>query len=158
MSNPAASRTILIEGWVPDSDLSLNGRRRLNPLAIWRLQEVAKTRAALAIRSIGLPLAPLHRAAVVCTFVYPQHRRRDPDNLAGLAKPLLDACRAEGLIEDDDCEHIELTVRAIVETGCTATYIHIEPLTESNPAAESHGKEENQRGRASHVVRAHHAS
>ena len=66
------------------------------------------------------------RVRVDVTFVYPTRRRRDPDGLAGLVKPLLDVLVARGLLRDDDSEHVELAVRAVTERGVTATRIRLE--------------------------------
>lgn len=68
------------------------------------------------------------RVSCAVTFVYPIHRRRDPDGLAGLAKPLLDALVRCLVLTDDDSEHVVLAVSAIVEPKTTETRIEITEL------------------------------
>lgn len=124
---------VTIPDWVPDSRLSINGRRRnMHWRQTYDLQSAAKQRMVIAIwqapthpggRSLVAAIDPAHVA--VC-FVYPTKRRRDPDNLAAMAKPLLDALVSEGLLVDDDCEHITLSIAARVEKGVTATRITVE--------------------------------
>lgn len=116
---------LTIPDWVPDSRLSLNGRRRGNWLQTRQLQMDAKTVVHLALNSMTPWPATVDPANVAVTFVYPNHRRRDPDGLAGLAKPILDVLVDRGLLVDDDCEHISLTVAAEVEKGASATRITV---------------------------------
>lgn len=49
---------------------------------------------------------PFLRALLTLTFVFPQLRRRDADNLQTRFKPGLDAVVDAGLILDDDVEHL----------------------------------------------------
>jgi Holliday junction resolvase RusA-like endonuclease len=124
---------IVVPGWVPDSRLSLNGRRRsMHWRQVYDLQNQAKERAIVAIwqtaahpggRSLVKAIDP---ARVTVRFTYPTKRRRDPDNLAAMAKPLLDSMVQEGILVDDDCEHITLTVAAEVRRGVTETRILVE--------------------------------
>lgn len=122
------SLTVTIPGWVPDSRLSLNGRRRAGSWReTWRLQENAKAMMIPAIWASGVWHHLMTRAHVTVEFVYPVRRRRDADNLAGLAKPLLDALVGEGVLKDDSAEFVQLTVCAVVEPGVTETRVRIEP-------------------------------
>jgi hypothetical protein len=140
---------ITVPGWVPDSRLSLNGRRRAHHWReTWQLQQDAKLMVIPAIwtcdahpraRSKMAELT-MQRARVSITLVYPMRRRRDPDGLSGLAKPLLDALVEEHVIVDDDSEHVELSVRALVEPGVTETRLVIEALPPS-PAGGAQGTE-----------------
>lgn len=116
-------------GYVPDSRLSLNGRRRTHWTTVRKLQAEAAT---LLIDAVGgwrrrkrRELPRFEHAAIDITFVYPVHRRRDPDGLAGLAKPLLDQLVAYQIIPDDDQAHISLTVAAAVEPETTETRIRV---------------------------------
>jgi hypothetical protein len=54
-------------------------------------------------------------------------RLLDPDNLVASCKPILDALRANGLIHDDDPEHLTLAVTQAKGTACTR--IEIEART-----------------------------
>lgn len=51
---------------------------------------------------------PFVKARLNLTFVFPQHRLRDQDNLQSRFKPGLDAIVDSGLILDDDTEHLEI--------------------------------------------------
>jgi hypothetical protein len=123
---------LVIPDWVPDMGLSLNGRRRASPWDIRAWQQAAHERVTIALWQA--PWHPRGRsqmprfvyARVAVEFVFPVRRRRDPDNLAGLVKPCLDTLVTEGLLMDDDCDHLELSIRAVVEKGKTETRICIE--------------------------------
>ncbi len=109
---------LTVEGWRPDQRLSINGRRRLHPQQVGVLTRSAKERVMWAIRG-ELNQRPISGPYVGLTevqirFAYKIRRRRDPDNCAGMAKPILDALVAEGLIRDDSSEHIRLVVSAEV--------------------------------------------
>lgn len=111
--------TLTIPDWRPDPRLSINGRRRLHHYTEAALSKDAKERVQWAIRD-ELNQRPTHgwyrgQMLVVVTLGYQVRRRRDPDNCAGLIKPLADALVAEGLLADDDSEHIRLEIR--VEVG-----------------------------------------
>ncbi len=141
----AARWEIVVPGWVPDSRLGLNGRREKATPDRWGRHrpkwketaelegeahgEVGKALLALANR----PLQPLERARVTVLFVFPNSRKRDVDNLSGRVKPCLDAIKGpNGLIVDDDMEHIELTIRAAVKSRTTETRIVVEPLCDGD--------------------------
>ena len=55
------------------------------------------------------PEKPYEKAEVIITYYFKDNRRRDADNYSG--KMLLDPLTREGIIVDDDFEHIILTVR-----------------------------------------------
>lgn len=139
---------IVVPGWVPDSRLSLNGRRKRSTLRdgrgrhmpkwreTWTLEQQAKEMMWPAIwqcpthpqsRSQMVALT-LTRARVTVTFVYPIRRERDDDNGAGMAKPIVDALRDEQVIAKDDSASIELTVRNIHDPRVTETRIVVEEL------------------------------
>jgi len=48
------------------------------------------------------------RARLNLTFIFPQRRRRDKDNLIARFKPGLDGIVDSGLVVDDDAEHLEI--------------------------------------------------
>jgi len=56
----------------------------------------------------GGMLFPLIWVVLNLTFVFPEHRRRDRDNLLASFKPGLDGIVASALILDDDAEHLEI--------------------------------------------------
>jgi Holliday junction resolvase RusA-like endonuclease len=57
---------------------------------------------------LSLKWEPFNRARLDLTFVFPQRRRRDRDNILSRAKPGIDAIVDAGLIIDDDAEHLEI--------------------------------------------------
>jgi len=52
---------------------------------------------------------PFTKARLSLTFVFPEQRRRDRDNLLARFKPGLDGIVASGLLLDDDTEHLEIS-------------------------------------------------
>jgi len=124
--------TIYLHDYVPDSTLSLNGRRRAHWSEIVRLQSEARLilRAALSKEFGGYVRGgPLAQARLKVRFHYPTARRRDPDGLAGLAKPLIDELVEYGVLVDDNSDRLELQVSAQTLRGKTMTVIEIEELT-----------------------------
>ncbi len=120
---------VTIGAWMPDMGLSLNGRRRASPWDVrrWQADAHAIMTWALLHGDWHEEVPTFRRAHVTVEFVFPVRRRRDPDNLSGLAKPLLDVLVREKVLVDDDSEHMDLTVRAVVERGVTATRITVAP-------------------------------
>ena len=51
---------------------------------------------------------PFTKARLNLTFVFPEQRRRDRDNLLARFKPGLDAIVDAGLLLDDDAKHLEI--------------------------------------------------
>ncbi|GAI20459.1 unnamed protein product, partial [marine sediment metagenome] len=49
---------------------------------------------------------PFVKAKLDLTFIFPQQRRRDRDNLLASFKPGLDGIVDSGLLLDDDAEHL----------------------------------------------------
>ena len=120
---------LVLDGWQPDARLSLNGRRRNQWPVVRRLQQEAKDYVGWRVlwgwalgQVASEATGPRH---VTVTFVYPNRRRRDLDNLAGMAKPCLDALVDAGLLVDDDAEHCALTIAVRVEVGRRATEIRV---------------------------------
>ena len=70
------------------------------------------------------------RARLNLTFVFPQRRQRDKDNLVARFKPGLDGIVASGLVVDDDAEHLEISgVDILVDPKrAPLTVIDIEPV------------------------------
>ncbi len=61
-----------------------------------------------AMNQAGREKWPYCKARVSLTFVFPQGRRRDKDNLVAMFKPGLDSLVKIGLLRDDDSEHLEI--------------------------------------------------
>lgn len=58
-------------------------------------------------RALIMPF-PFIRARLNLTFVFPEKRRRDKDNLIARFKPGLDGIVQSGLVLDDDAEHLQI--------------------------------------------------
>lgn len=64
-------------------------------------------------------LFPFTKARLDLTFVFPEQRRRDRDNLLARFKPGLDGIVDAALLIDDDVEHLEIgKVDILVDPGC----------------------------------------
>ncbi len=61
-----------------------------------------------AINRVGQERRPYSNASLKLTFVFPQDRKRDRDNLISMFKPGLDALVKVGLLEDDDSRHLDI--------------------------------------------------
>lgn len=74
---------------------------------------------------------PITAALVTVTFVVPDRRHRDLDNLVASAKPLTDGLVASGVLADDSLRVIRGVIyRWRMEPGVSATEYHIEELLE----------------------------
>jgi len=56
----------------------------------------------------GMPLPLFTKARLNLTFVFPEQRRRDRDNMLSSAKPGIDAIVDAGLLLNDDSEHLQI--------------------------------------------------
>ena len=76
---------------------------------------------------------PFTKAKLDLTFVFPEQRRRDSDNLLASFKPGLDGIVASGLVMDDDAEHLEIGNVDILVNADRAplTVIEIKSLEEA---------------------------
>lgn len=79
---------------------------------------------------------PFIKARLKLTFVFPEHRRRDRDNLLSQFKPGLDGIVDAGLVLDDAAEYLELgEVDILVDPErAPLTVIDIEALEGENHA------------------------
>ena len=75
-------------------------------------------------------LFPFIKAKLSLTFVFPEYRKRDEDNLRARFKPGQDAIVDSALVLDDDLEHLEIGKIDIVVDPDRAplTIIDIEPV------------------------------
>lgn len=73
---------------------------------------------------------PFNRVRIDLTFVYPEYRRRDRDNIVSRAKSGIDAIVDAALLLDDDAEHLEIwKVDILVDPGrAPLTIIGLEEL------------------------------
>lgn len=68
------------------------------------------------------------RARLTITLVFPQHRRRDTDNLYSRVKGIVDGLVKGGWLADDSADVLELVVRAETRRGEKATVLELENL------------------------------
>lgn len=54
------------------------------------------------------PFGPPYQARVDLTFIFPERRRRDPDNMVACFKPGLDAVVRSGLLSEDSADRISI--------------------------------------------------
>lgn len=64
------------------------------------------------------------RGVLTIALVFPQRRRRDADNLHYRCKGLIDGVKP--FLVDDDTEHVELVVLAVVEPGVKCVRLELE--------------------------------
>lgn len=130
---PVQDWTLVIQDWRPDARLSLNGRRRSSIWTQRKLQADAKARVGWALREWANTVGPLptydQLVQVKITFGYARRGRRDADGLAGMVKPCLDALVDEGVLKDDDTDHVRLWVTATAP-GAVQTEIRITAIAE----------------------------
>lgn len=99
----------MIEIVIPAIPPSLNQlvrmhwRQREDQVAMWHMEMIAA-----GIRQ-KRPVEPFQKAVVTVTYYFPDYKRRDPDNYA--PKLLMDPLTKEGIIADDDFDHVTLTVK-----------------------------------------------
>ena len=78
-----------------------------------------------------LPDKPMAAVHIGFTFILPDNRRRDPDNLLANAKPWIDALVDAGLILDDSAAVLRRwTIQPYVSIGVRETIITLTDLTE----------------------------
>ena len=123
------SGPLILPEFVPDARLSLNGVRRTHWRVLQRLRNETQWHVREALGSDRgrelVAAGPLAHAQLRIEFVFPQHRRRDEDGLAGRCKPILDALVDGGVLEADDSDHLHLQVTARVERGTRETRLHL---------------------------------
>lgn len=133
MIDIARSLTVVVDGRPP----SMNSRRHFRTVARdnanWK--EVAKGAAAIArgdwTHRHSLVWRSFARCTLSITFVVPQKRARDWDNVVSTMKPLLDGIVQAGIIDDDSdavIEWIGLSIR--YEKGRAATLFEFVELVE----------------------------
>jgi crossover junction endodeoxyribonuclease RusA len=102
---------------LPGIPPALNEYRRMHHMAQYQSKQEWQEKACVAAWcSVGTPVSrswgpPAERARITVTFVYPDRRRRDPDNAAAGLKGILDGLVEAGIVKDDDFDHVELVVR-----------------------------------------------
>jgi Holliday junction resolvase RusA-like endonuclease len=127
-----------VEIVVPGRPPTLNARRHWRAIAKdnenWK---AVATADALDARKgweskHGLRWRPLRTARLTVTFIVPDHRRRDWDNLISTMKPELDGFVAAGILVDDSTDVISfIRFEVEYEKGVSATRVRIEELDDA---------------------------
>jgi len=87
-------------------------------------------RVLVAAQLAQCALLKLRRARVKLTFVVPDRRRRDLDNLLTGCKPLLDELVYRGVLEDDDWTKLALEMTVMYKKGKRAILVEVCPFEE----------------------------
>lgn len=116
-------QTLLIEGWLPAP--VLNGSRQKHWATLRKEALAAKTMAWTSAKQAGWVFVP-GKVKLTVVFVFGVNRHRDTDNLYARAKHLVDGLKVM-FFEDDDTDHLELVVLAVVLRGVKETRMLLEP-------------------------------
>jgi Holliday junction resolvase RusA-like endonuclease len=117
---------------IPDRPPNTNDANRQTPQQKWRIRREWRERAAeearLEVRAWerrhGAKWPKLPKAIVAVTFVLPDRRRRDVDNLVSSLKPLLDGIVDAGVVKDDSIETlVEWSIDSVIVKGSSSTMI-----------------------------------
>lgn len=125
ISVPPPAQSLVIPAWLPEQ--VANARHAHWGQRYTQLKHAQVTVWAAAMRAKWRPIKG--RAKLTVTFIFPQQRRRDVDNLYARAKGVVDGVKRGGWIVDDDSAHLDLVVRAEVQHGVKATVLLLEPVT-----------------------------
>jgi Holliday junction resolvase RusA-like endonuclease len=128
-SQPAGrSLTITIPGRPPTPNVSTRQVWQARAKSIKHWRDVAATAADAALED--REWAPLERARLTVTFVLPDRRARDLDNLVASSKVLTDGLVRAGVLAGDSINHIPtVTYGWRLEPGNVATEYLIEEET-----------------------------
>lgn len=116
-------QTLTIRGWHPEQ--LANG-----PHEHWATKARKKRDAARVayLSALGAEWVKVPgRVRLEIVFVFPQRRRRDPDNLYARAKGLIDGVKE--FFEDDDADHLDLHVSALVQPKTKETRLRLMALS-----------------------------
>jgi len=96
--------------YLPPREFSPNSRVH------WRVRHKVGLRVQddvmALVREQGWDQPPLEKSTISITWIFPDNRRRDIDNLLASTKPILDALTKDksGVIVDDSWQHITLVL------------------------------------------------
>lgn len=116
-------QSLSIQGWIPDQ--ITNGQGKAQWRAI-KARKAAKIMAWACARQAQWQFVP-GRVRLSITYVFSVNRKRDTDNLYARSVGLINGLKGEWFT-DDDTEHLDLHVQAVVEKGIKETRITLEPL------------------------------
>ena len=124
------AKVLRIERPLPDPILSPNSRPHW--AAIRRASRDAKDLVIASVLEQGNRGKPLSKAIVTVSFILPDNRRRDHQNLIASSKAFVDGLTAAGAIVDDDLTHIEERYpKPTIQKGVRMTIIEVEELPSS---------------------------
>lgn len=117
-------RFIYIISGIPPSNNQFIGRNKR-----WQYQDAKKHWADLiSLACRPKPPEPLKKCRVHLHYMFPDKRRRDPDNYSG--KFILDGLVKAGILEDDNFTNIQLILSAEFGGNQKQTLIEIEEVQE----------------------------
>ena len=134
---------LVIRDWHPRTNPNGDNARR-HWSVIRRNHDIDRDMAWASAKQAGWVFVP-GRVKLTITLVYPRNTLPDTDNAYAKVKGLIDGLKHEGMVKpgvgwwesaaaglrgfftDDSTEWLELEVRAIVEKGCKAVRIELEP-------------------------------
>ncbi len=109
---------------IPPSNNQFIGRNKR-----WQYQDAKKYWADLiSLACRPKPPEPLKKCRVHLHYMFPDKRRRDPDNYSG--KFILDGLVKAGILEDDNFTNIQLILSAEFGGNQKQTFIEIEEVQE----------------------------
>jgi len=110
---------------LPPKEFSRNSREHWATLH--RVQDqVSSDVYALLLEAGWKPGDPWEKAEITVTFVLPDRKRRDHDNLVTSMKPLYDSLVTNGVLKDDDLDCIGIpTYTWRYEKGVSATEVTV---------------------------------
>lgn len=106
--------------------LSANSHRH------WRLRQQAARQVREDVRGLANGTAPVATpCAIDVTLTQRTNGRRDPDNVAGTAKPVLDGLVDAGVLPDDGHRHVaSVTYRVAVDPEVAAGTVRLDVTVE----------------------------
>ena len=112
---------------LPPKELSPNAGKKWPVGMINRITQKAQSDTIALVREQIPRGVPLEQATVTVTFVVPDQRDRDKDNLVAASKPYMDGLVKAGVIIDDNWKVIRAVYEMEYEKGISATIIEVTP-------------------------------
>jgi len=100
---------------IPYLPKSLNEILRMKKFLIRKYYRECKNDTMWLVKAEkNLPKKPFKKAKMIITFIFPDNRPRDFDNLIGGSKGIIDGIRRAGLIEDDSWQKLEIEFKGML--------------------------------------------
>ncbi len=119
--------TLRLELPLPPKELSPNAGKKWNVHMINRITQKAQSDTIALVREQIPRGRPLEQATVTVTFVVPDRRNYDKDNLIAASKPFLDGIVKAGVIVDDNWKVIDLEYKIEYQQRVRKTIIEVNP-------------------------------